>query len=67
MQFKGKTSQIPASLLDLLRVIFKSGAREAIALLVSTKQLREVLPQFVESANIREKTFANEIRQSFPV
>jgi hypothetical protein len=66
MQFKGKTSQIPASLLDLLRVIFKSGAREAIARLVGTKQLRDVLAQFVGSANIREKTFANEILQSFP-
>jgi hypothetical protein len=67
MQFKGKTSQIPASLLELLRVIFKSGAEDAMRYLLNTKQLKEVLNRFVGSANIREKTFANEILQFFRV
>jgi hypothetical protein len=65
MQLKGKTSQIPASLLELLRVIVKSGAQGAIRMLTATKQLKEILTQFVGSANIREKTFAKEILTFF--
>jgi hypothetical protein len=65
MQLKGKTSQIPASLLELLRVIFKSGATDAKRFLIGTRQLKDVLARFVGSANIREKTFANEILQFF--
>jgi hypothetical protein len=65
MQLKGKTSQIPASLLELLRVIFKSEAIDAKRLLIGTKQLKDVLTRFVGSANIREKTFAKEILTFF--
>jgi hypothetical protein len=60
MPLKSKTSQIPAALLTLLRVIVKSGAPN-VRILRGMKQLREVLERFVHSKNIREKKFTQEI------
>jgi hypothetical protein len=54
------TSQIPAILLTLPRIIVKSGATNA-RILWGIKQLREVVERFVHSRNIREKTFTSEI------
>jgi hypothetical protein len=54
------TSQIPAALLNLLKVIVKSGAPN-VRILRGMKPLTEVVQRFVHSSNLRERTFTNEI------
>jgi serine/threonine protein kinase len=61
---KGFT-QLPAALLELVKTLFKSGSPRALQTLLGCGELRNVVERFAESANIRERTFANEILKLF--
>jgi serine/threonine protein kinase len=57
---KGVT-QLPAALLELVRVLFKSQAPRAVQTLRSCGELGIVVQRFAHSENLRENRFANEV------
>jgi hypothetical protein len=57
---KGVT-QLPAALLELVRVLFKSQAPRAVQTLRACGELGNVVERFAHSENLRENRFANEV------